>query len=270
MCGQLHAADDRIIARILVADAVRHKRGNDSLVVEDLRHAAAEADDPAGCLQQLLRRIAEDTQRKIGLRKQEQRLRPQKQVAQLVRRVAAVVLLAANGNVEADREAGKIARAAGVAQINDLVELKPQALCDLQRVTVRHAAGAAEPVVRIQILIHPSGRKRGGVALHLQDHVQEPHGLHGLLICFGRSGSKLAADARDLAEVLHVSPGGHLLRQLGIAAHERTRAVHHEDDALIKIAVRRVCRFQMRSRLCAQTGRAETEPFFCIRADMAL
>ena len=157
--GQLHTADDCVIACVVVADAVRRKRRNDGLVVEDLRHAAAETDDPTGCLQQLLRRIAEDAERKIGLRKQEQRLRPQEQITQLVRRVAAVILLAADGDIEADREAGKIARAARVAQIDDLVEFEPQTLCDLQCVAVRHAADAAEPVIRVQILIHPSRRK---------------------------------------------------------------------------------------------------------------
>ena len=87
------------------------------------------------------------------------RLRLQEQIAQLVRGVRAVELLSADGNVEADREAGKIARAARVAQIDDLVEFEPQTLCDLQCVSVRHAAGAAEPVIRVQILIHPSLRK---------------------------------------------------------------------------------------------------------------
>ena len=154
---QLHAAHDRVVHRVLLMHAVRLQRGDDRLVIEDLRHPAAKRDDTRGSFQKRLRRIFVDAQRQIGLRQQQVRLRPQKQIAQLVGGVRAVELLSADGNVEADREAGEVLGAVGIAQIHKLVELQPQAFRDLQRVLQRHAARAAVGEIRIQILIHPPG-----------------------------------------------------------------------------------------------------------------
>ena len=168
---QLHAAHDRVVDGVLVVDAVRLQRGNDCLVVEDLRHAAAHGNDAGRRLQKLLRRAVINAQREVRLRKQQMRLRLQEQIAQLVRGVRAVELLSADGNVEADREAGEVLGAVGIAQIHKLVELQPQAFRDLQRVLQRHPMCAAVGKIGIQVLIHPSGRERRGVTLHLQDHI---------------------------------------------------------------------------------------------------
>ncbi|MPM38040.1 hypothetical protein SDC9_84663 [bioreactor metagenome] len=43
--GELHAADDGIIPRVLVGNALALEGGNHRLVVEELRHAAALADN---------------------------------------------------------------------------------------------------------------------------------------------------------------------------------------------------------------------------------
>ena len=146
---------------------MRLQRGNDRLVVEDLRHAAAHGNDAGRRLQKLLRRAVINAQREVRLRKQQMRLRLQEQIAQLVRGVRAIELLSADGNVEADREAGEVLGAVGIAQIHKLVELQPQAFRDLQRVLQRHPMCAAVGKIGIQVLIHPSGRERRGVALHL-------------------------------------------------------------------------------------------------------
>ena len=85
------------------------------------------------------------------------RLRLQKQIAQLVGGVRAVKVLSADGNVEADREAGEVLGAVGIAQIDKLVEFQPQTFCDLQRILQRHPVCAAVGEIGIQVLIHPSG-----------------------------------------------------------------------------------------------------------------
>ena len=154
---QLHAAHDRIVDGVLVVDAVRLQRGNDRLVVEDLRHTAAHGNDAGGRLQKLLRRVFINAQGEVRLRKQQMRLRLQKQIAQLVGGVRAVKVLSADGNVEADREAGEVLGAVGIAQIDKLVEFQPQTFRDLQRVLQRHSARAAAGEIGIQVLIHPSG-----------------------------------------------------------------------------------------------------------------
>lgn len=63
------------------------------LVIEHLRHAAAEADDPAGRLQKLLRRIPVHPQGEVGLGQQKVGLGLEEQVAQFVGRVGTVFFL---------------------------------------------------------------------------------------------------------------------------------------------------------------------------------
>lgn len=90
-----------------MADAVGLQGRNDRLVVEDLGHTAAQGDDPGGGVQQFLGRILIDSQGQIGLGQQQLGLSLEEQIAQLVGRIGAVRLLAADGDVEADGEPGK-------------------------------------------------------------------------------------------------------------------------------------------------------------------
>ena len=179
------------------------------------------------------------------------RLRLQKQITQGVGGVAAVGVLAADGHVEADGEAGKVAGAVGIAQVDHLIELQPQAFGQFQRLGKRHARFHAALKVGEEILIHAPGREGGGVALHLQDDVKEPGGLQSLVIRLGRPPGELAADAGHFGEARLGVFGIEVFRQIGVAAHEGLRALHDDLYAAVEVAL--VCRgvFQMFLRLGA-------------------
>ncbi|MPM91058.1 hypothetical protein SDC9_138183 [bioreactor metagenome] len=132
--GEFHAADDGVVARVLVRNALALERRNDRFVVEELRHAAAFADDLRAAGQKVLAGAFKHARRKVRLWQQQVLLRSEEEERQLVFRAAAALVLPADGNVEADREARKVLCAARAAQIDNLVELEEQALRNLQRV----------------------------------------------------------------------------------------------------------------------------------------
>ena len=61
------------------------------------------------------------------------RLRTEEEEGELVGGILAPLVQAAEGDVEADGESREVLRAVGVAQVDDLVELEPEGLDDLQR-----------------------------------------------------------------------------------------------------------------------------------------
>ena len=109
---QLDAADYRVVHRVVVGNALGLEGGDDALVVEDLGHARAHADDPAAFPHEVLRGLCGEPRREVGLGKPELGLGAQEEVGELVRRVfplqGALQREAAYGNVEADGEAREI------------------------------------------------------------------------------------------------------------------------------------------------------------------
>ena len=194
----------------------------------------------------------------------------EEQVAQFIGRVGTVFFLPADGHIEADGEAGEVFGAVGVAEVDQLVEFEPEALGDLKGILQCHAGLAAGFIVWVEILIHPSGREGGGIALHLQDDVEEPSGLNGLLIGLRWIQSQLLADAGHFQEVLLVGFMVKMFRQLGVAVHENGRALHGDDDALVEIPLLAFCFFHMGLGFHADACRAKAQPFFRTRADVAL
>jgi hypothetical protein len=80
----------------------------------------------AAASQEFLRAVGVHADRQVRLRQAQVGLGAQTHVGEQVGGVAAVGQLPAQGNVEADGEAGKVAGAAAGAQQHDLVELEPQ------------------------------------------------------------------------------------------------------------------------------------------------
>ena len=194
---ELDAADDGIVARLALRETELFERGDDGLVVEELRHAAALRDDADGFFQQLVARLRVQPHGEVRLRQADVRLRLQAEERHVVHVVAPVRVDAADRDVEADREAGEIFRAAAVAQVHDLVELQPEALEELERARLRHAVCAAFFIIRREDLVEAARRERRRVRLHLEDDEQEPQRLHGLVERLGRPLGDGRADVRD-------------------------------------------------------------------------
>ncbi|MPM38041.1 hypothetical protein SDC9_84664 [bioreactor metagenome] len=132
-------------------------------------------------------------------------------------------VLPADGNVEANRESREVFCAAAAAQIYDLVELKEQAFDQFQRGFVCQCTGSEISfIIRVEILIHPPGRKRGGVALHLENDIQKPARLHRFTEGLRRALAQRVAHAGNLQEFFLAGRRlRHLARKRGIAAHEQ-------------------------------------------------
>jgi len=137
---ELHAADHRVIERVLRADAAAQLARDDHLVVEDLGHAAALADNEGSRAEEFLRAPSMDPDGEVRLRHAQVRLGPEAHVRQDVGGIAAVRQLAAQHDVEADGKAGKIAGAALAAQEHDLVEFQPEMLQPRLRLGQRQPA----------------------------------------------------------------------------------------------------------------------------------
>ena len=220
---------------------------------------------------QLLGGVLVHTQGQVGLGQQQVGLGLKEQITQVVGGVLPVLGLAAQGHVEADGEAGKIPGAVGVAQVDQLVEFQPQALGELQGIRQRHARFPAVLIVGVKVLVHPAGREGGGVALHLEDDIQEPAGLDGFVVGLRGLLGQLGADLGHLLEVLLSRLLIHGTGQLGIPLDEMAGPLHRQGHALIKIALFLVrSRLQVLLGLLPNTVGAQSQPFFGVGTDVAL
>ena len=104
-----------------------------------------------------MRRVFIQPHGKVRLGKSKLFLRLQEQHRQFVVGIIAVRIHTADGDIESDRESCEILCAVAVAQIDDLVELQPEAFRQFQCLCFIHqAAFEIFPVVFDQIAVHAS------------------------------------------------------------------------------------------------------------------
>ena len=172
---QLDASHDGVVARVRFGDADAFQGRDHGLIVEHLRHSTSFPNDARTRHEKVVGTAFEQPGGKIGLGKANQLLGPEKKEGELVRCIPARVVLATQGNIEANRESCKILRAVRVAQVDNLVELEPQRGYQLQGAWQVQGAGVhVRPEEPVQVLVHSAGGERGSVGFHVEDHEQEP------------------------------------------------------------------------------------------------
>ena len=89
-----------------------------------------------------------------------------------------------------------------VPQVDDLVELEPERLHQVERASQIQAPGPEVGLeVRVEVLVGAAWREGGGVRLEVEQDEEEPKGLDRLVEGVGTAVRKLGADARHLAQV---------------------------------------------------------------------
>ena len=145
--------------------------------------------------------VREDMTRLI-LNVKQIRLRAQAHIGKQGRRVRTVGVLAAQRNVEANREAGEIARAFAAAQEYDLVKLEPevlkQLLCPRQRQPSLSQV-ALQPGQHV--LVETPRREAAGVGLDLQEDEEKPDRLQCLVKGLRRVVRQVTAVGGDLRQL---------------------------------------------------------------------
>ena len=275
MGGELDAADDRVVDGVGRRDALRLEGGDDRLVVEHLRHAGAHADHPGALVEERVRRALVEAGGQVGLRQEDVALGLEEQVRELVRLVAARLVPAAEGDVEADREAREERRAVRVPQVDDLVELEPERLDELEGTRPVQPAGVdVRAVVGVEVLVGAARRERRGVALHVEQREQEPERLDRLVEGLGAADAQLVADPGDLAEVGDalggLGRGGHVRREVRVPAHEVHRRIEDDEHGVVELALVGRRGRGPRGRLGADAGRTQADPLRGVGADVAL
>ena len=130
-------------------------------------------------------------------------------------------------------------------QTADLGALHAQELHELQHLVVRDRPGLlGGEVGAVHVLVEAARGDAAAVELDEQAQVREPERLHGLLEGVGGLGRDLAADARDLAQLVGALLVVALLRQaqglIGVVVREGDDALERHDRAEV-IRVFLVC-----------------------------
>ena len=125
-------------------------------------------------------------------------------------------------------------------QAADLGALHAQELHVLEHLVVRDRPGLlGGEVGAVHVLVEAARGDAAAVELDEQAQVREPERLHGLLEGVGGLGRDLAADARDLAQlvgaVLVVALLGQAQGLVGVVVREGDDALEREDRALVVV-----------------------------------
>ncbi|CCX37949.1 unknown [Clostridium sp. CAG:1013] len=157
----------------------------------------------------------------------------QQQVGQIIGGVGAVLLLTADGPVVPLGHAGVFGSVGLARHSVDLHHFAPHDLQQFQS----FLSGDASLVqiffiVRVHVLVKPSGGGGGGGAHHQEG---EPEGLHGFPESFGRLVGNLSTDTSHLQKFLfslsiRLFPG-HFFCQVGVAAREPHPGLKYQDDS---------------------------------------
>ena len=197
----------------------------------------------------------------------------QKQKAQLIAYILTMDILSADSDIEADWKAGKVLCAVFITQIDDLIEFQPQAFNDIQRsLRIQTSKLPVLAIIRIQYFIQTSGREAGGIAFHMQDDKQNPHGLYRLMKRFSRPfGQRLTDFCRLYHILLPVRMLLCFLLQFIMIPHQKAAySIHHKKNAFIEGSLLLLTVQQVLLCLLFQAGRPLFQPLTDIGADMSL